>query len=105
MNYECTEERFLKDVAKHEMTVIRDDGINRHLRFKNPNDSSYWFDLITWPGTLCIDGDCGTYVFKRTPDMFQFFRTDSTSLPNGKTDSVKLQSIPLPSKCVSKAFH
>ena len=78
MNYECTEERFLKDVAKHEMSVIRDDGVNRHLRFKNPGSSGYWFDLITWPGTLCIDGDCGTYVFKRTPDMFKFFRTDRT---------------------------
>lgn len=33
---ECTEERFLKDVAQHEMTVLRDDGVSRHLRFQNP---------------------------------------------------------------------
>lgn len=78
--YECSEERFLKDVANHTMTILRDDGVNRHLRFKKPGSSSYWFDLITWPGTLCIDGDCGTYVFRRLEDMFQFFRTDRTRM-------------------------
>ena len=76
MKYECSEDRFLKDCSAHEMTILRDDGVNRHLRFKKPGTSSYWFDLITWPGTLCIDGDCGTYVFRRLEDMFQFFRTD-----------------------------
>lgn len=76
MNYACTEERFLEDVKGHAMTVLRDDGVFRHLRFKRPDSGSYWFDLITWGGTLCIDGDCGTYVFRRLEDMFQFFRTD-----------------------------
>lgn len=76
--YECTEDRFLKDAAQHVMTVIRDDGLHRHLRFRKapPAGSEYWFDLITWPGTLCIDGDMGTYVFRRLEDMFEFFRTD-----------------------------
>ena len=78
MKYECSEDRFLKDCANHEMTVLRDDGVNRHLRFKKPGSGAYWFDLITWPGALCIDGDCGTYVFKRLTDMFEFFRTDRT---------------------------
>lgn len=76
--HECSEERFLKDVANHTMTILRDDGVNRHLRFRKPESSSYWFDLHTWPGALCIDGDCGTYVFRRLEDMFQFFRTDRT---------------------------
>lgn len=76
--HECSEERFLKDVASHTMTILRDDGVNRHLRFRKPGSGSYWFDLITWPGALCIDGDCGTYVFRRIEDMFQFFRTDRT---------------------------
>ena len=61
----CTEERFLKDAAAHQMEVLRDDGVNRHLRFKNPESSAYWFEIITWPGTLCIDGDMGTFVFRR----------------------------------------
>ena len=72
----CDEDRFLKDAANHQMTVIRNDGVHRHLRFKRPDQSAYWFDLITWDGTLCIDGDMGTFVFRRLPDMFEFFRTD-----------------------------
>lgn len=74
--HECTEELFLGDVSRHAMTVLRDDGVHRHIRFKRPDSGTYWFDLITWPGTLCIDGDMGTYVFRRLEDMFQFFRTD-----------------------------
>lgn len=70
----CTEDRFLKDVSGHVMTIVRDDGVNRHVRFRRTDSSSYWFDLITWPGTLCIDGDMGTYVFRRLHDMFEFFR-------------------------------
>ncbi len=75
-NYVCSEENFLKDVANHQMIVIRDDGVHRHVRFKRPESGIGWFDLITWPGTLCIDGDMGTYVFRRLEDMFEFFRTD-----------------------------
>jgi len=76
MSDQCTVERFLSDVDKHEMSVIRDDGVSRHIRFKRPGTSCYFFDLITWPGHLCISGDCGTYVFQRLEDMFEFFRTD-----------------------------
>lgn len=75
-DYSCTEARFLKDATKHQMEVLRDDGVNRHLRFKNPECTAYWFDIITWPGTLCVDGDMGTFVFRRLHDMFEFFRTD-----------------------------
>lgn len=71
-----TEQEFLNDVRGHAMTILRDDGVHRHLRFKRPDSGTYWFDLITWPGTLCIDGDMGTYVFRRLEDMFEFFRTD-----------------------------
>ncbi len=74
----CTEDRFLKDAGNHAMTVIRDDGVHRHLRFRKapPAGSEYWFDLITYPGELVITGDMGTYVFRRLTDMFEFFRTD-----------------------------
>ncbi|MGR2681590.1 hypothetical protein [Chromobacterium haemolyticum] len=72
----CTQERFLKDVADHKMEIIRDDGLYRHIRFKRPGDSAYYFDLHTWPGQLCITGDMETYVFSRLPDMFDFFRVD-----------------------------
>ena len=77
ISYSCSQEQFLKDVESHKMIVLKDDGINRHIRFKRPDSGAFWFDLITWPGALCIEGDMGTYVFRRLEDMFQFFRTDA----------------------------
>lgn len=76
-NYECTEERFLRDVASHRMLIVRDEGIHRHLRFKQEGSSNMYFDLITWPGHLCYTGDMGTFVFQRLEDMFCFFRMDA----------------------------
>jgi len=73
---DCTQERFLRDVANHEMLILRDDGLNRHVRFKEPGTSCYCFDLITWPGYLCYTGDMGTFVFRRIDDMFEFFGHD-----------------------------
>lgn len=74
--YECTEERFLSDTKDHAMKVVSDDGLHRQITFSRNESSVYRFDLITWPGHLCITGDCGTYVFSRVPDMFEFFRMD-----------------------------
>jgi len=71
---ETTFESFSKEVANHEMTVIREDGLYRHLKFANPNTSRYWFELVTWPGSLAIKGDMGGYMFSRVEDMFKFFR-------------------------------
>jgi len=68
---------FDKDTSSHVMTVFRDDGVNRHIRFSRPDSGIFHFDLITWPGCLCYTGDMGTYVFKRLDDMFEFFRTDN----------------------------
>lgn len=67
-------DRFTGDTAKHAMTVLHDDGLYRHLRFKKPGSSMYWFDLVTWPGCLAITGDMNSYTFSRVEDMFTFFR-------------------------------
>lgn len=67
-------ERFARDTAGHQMTVLHDDGLYRHLRFKAPDRSSYWFDLVTWPGSLAVRGDVDGFMFTRLPDMFEFFR-------------------------------
>ena len=67
---------FLRDVATHELTIIRNEGLYRHLRFSRPGSSCMYFDLITWPGHLCYTGDMGTYVFSRVSDMLEFFRRD-----------------------------
>lgn len=69
-----TEAEFLKDVESHVMEVIRDDGVYRHIRFREPGTMCMHFDLVTWPGSLCYTGDMGTYVFYRLHDMFEFFR-------------------------------
>ena len=84
---DCNESSFLKDVAKHEMVIVRADGVNRHVRFAQPGTYNMHFDLITWRGYLCYTGDMGTYVFKRLDDMFHFFRTDREHLHlrDGKT--------------------
>jgi hypothetical protein len=69
--------RFARDTAGHELIVLRDDGLYRHLRFRAARSSEYWFELITWPGCLTIRGDYGNaYTFTREPDMFPFFRAD-----------------------------
>ncbi|GIH26015.1 hypothetical protein Aph01nite_43250 [Acrocarpospora phusangensis] len=69
-------ERFAKETAEHELTILHNDGIYRHLRCKNPRHGMYWFDLVTWPGSLAIRGDVDGYIFTRTTDMFEFFRSD-----------------------------
>jgi hypothetical protein len=67
-------ERFTKDIAEHGMTVLRDDGLYRHLIFRAPTHSwMHWFEIITWPGALVINGDMETFVFRRIEDMFAFF--------------------------------
>lgn len=71
-----TEESFLKDVEKHGLTVLMDNGIYRHLRCKQPHSGNMWFDIVTWPGYLAYSGDMGCFVFSRLSDMFEFFRTD-----------------------------
>jgi hypothetical protein len=76
MNNDCTEQQFLSNVKNHTMKIIKDDDLHRHISFSNNGSNIYRFDLITWPGSLCIDGDCGTYVFRRITDMFEFFRVD-----------------------------
>lgn len=66
-------DRFSRDVPEHEMTVLHDDGLYRHIRFKKPGTMMYFFDLVTWPGSLVINGDMGTYTFSREPDMIREF--------------------------------
>lgn len=73
-----TAERFEKDTAEHELTVLREDGLYRHLRLRKPDRGEYWFDLVTWPHNLVVKGDMGSFHFCRvgsdTEDMFRLFR-------------------------------
>jgi hypothetical protein len=67
-------ERFPRETANHQMTVLHDDGLYRHVRFRSPDNGFYWFDLVTWPGHLAFTGDMTGYTFARERDMFGFFR-------------------------------
>lgn len=69
--------RFEGDTREHRMTIIRDDGMYRHVRFQKPGTWCYGFDLVTWPGYLAIVGDAGDYMFARIRDMFDFFASDN----------------------------
>ena len=70
------EARFFKDVEKHKIQVLKDDGVYRHVRFKQPDSMNMHFDLITYPGGLLYTGDMGTFVFWHIHDMFEFFRNN-----------------------------
>jgi hypothetical protein len=67
-------ERFGREIDRHAVTVLRDDGLYRHLRCARGTSYMCSFDIITWPGYLCYSGDMGCYVFTRLADMFEFFR-------------------------------
>jgi hypothetical protein len=62
--------RFKRETAGHEMTIVRDDGLYRHLRFVTPKSDLYWYEIVTTPRQL--DGD--SFVFRLAPDMFEMFR-------------------------------
>lgn len=70
-----TKEQFLNDVKNHQLQIIKEDGVYRHIRFKPADGSVMWFDLLTAPNRLLYTGDMGTFVFSRVEDMFCFFRS------------------------------
>ena len=86
-------EQFWKDTARHQMTVLHEDGLYRHLRFSSRTTGygEYWYDLITWPGCLTVRGDYGDgYTFSRERDMIPFFRSRSGRRINAHYWSEKL---------------
>jgi hypothetical protein len=65
--------RFTEDTAEHQLKIMHDDDLYRHLRCTKPGTWIYGFDIITWPGHLAVSGDVGDFVFRRVTDMFEFF--------------------------------
>lgn len=74
-NEDRAAEHFAADTAEHQLTVLHDSGLYRHLRCKAPRTNAYWFDITTWPGHLAISGDMGSFTFARERDMLPFFRS------------------------------
>ena len=75
-----TLERFLDDVKNHQLTIVQNDGVSRHLKFANPNDCNQSFNITTFPNYRVITGDMGSLVFSRLYDMFDFFRSDDLKI-------------------------
>lgn len=80
---EDVHKRFVDDTVTHEMTVLQDDGLYRHLRFQKPGTIIYRFDIVTWPGYLAFVGDAGNWLFARTADMLEFFVPDGREATAG----------------------
>lgn len=76
------------------MTAKNDSGVHRHLVFRSigRHPCLHWFELVTWPGSLAINGDMGTYQFSRIVDMFEFFRRPGGGI-NPSYWSEKLDSV------------
>lgn len=76
--YAAARRQFASETTEHQMTVIHDDGLYRHLRFAKPGTSIWSFELVTWPGNLAITGDIGNgWSFSREADMIRFFAPSS----------------------------
>lgn len=69
-------QQFEGATREHELTIIREDGLYRHLRCQKPGTWMYGFDVVTWPGYLAIVGDVGAFMFSRVRDMLEFFDAD-----------------------------
>lgn len=74
---ETIEQRFTRETANHQLEILHDDGLYRHLSFREPGTGVYWFELITTPGSLTFQGDGTAFTFRRLRDMFEFFRDSS----------------------------
>ena len=65
-------------IGSHKMTVLLDNGVNRHLRFSDDGGekTNHWFDLVTFDEGLVIQSGFGIYSFSKryVADMFEFFR-------------------------------
>ncbi|MFJ8016183.1 hypothetical protein [Streptomyces sp. NPDC096339] len=72
--------RFARETAGHQMTVLHEDGLYRHLVFADPVPNFHRFDLITWPHGLliCVDGPTFAFALWPTEDLFDMFRGSSS---------------------------
>lgn len=79
-------EKDLKDFTvnlslEHRAYVHKTGEFDRtgHWKCRDKGTMINWFDIIVWPGCLCINGDMGTFVFSRTNDMISFMQKSAMS--------------------------
>ncbi|WP_327357860.1 hypothetical protein [Streptomyces sp. NBC_01304] len=65
---------FLRETAEHQLMMLHDDDLYRHLRIQKPGTRMWSWDITTWPGHLTTSGDIADgYMFTRLEDMIDFF--------------------------------
>lgn len=71
---------FQKNAAGHQLTVLHEQGLYRHLRMAEPGTRMWSWDIVTWPGHLATSGDIADgLTFSREEDMVPFFGTAARS--------------------------
>lgn len=64
---------FLCETAEHQLWVLHNEGLYRHLRIQKPGTHTWSWDITTWPGHLATSGDIADgYMFTRELDMIDF---------------------------------
>jgi len=65
---------FAQRFGNFQLEIRHDDGLYRHLVFRDPKTTMERFEIITWPRHLYVGGDWEGFTFSRLEDMFEFFR-------------------------------
>lgn len=69
---------FQTNSAGHELTVLHEQGLYRHIRMARPSSRAESWDIVTWPGHLATSGDIADgLTFSRDPDMIEFFAPEA----------------------------
>src|SRR5699024_12293847 len=50
--YAWTWKGFVDQTAQHQLAVLHDEGLYRHLRMAAPGTSMWHWEVVTWPGHL-----------------------------------------------------
>lgn len=64
----------------HVIEVKHMDGLYRRWRCGKPQSSTYYFDVITWPGWIAVTGDVGELMVSRVSDMLPWVRRSIGSI-------------------------
>ncbi|AUG29469.1 MULTISPECIES: hypothetical protein [Microbacterium] len=90
------------ETREHEMTVLHEDGLYRHIRFGRPDTALWSFTLTTWPHHLAISGDIGDgWTFSDRDDMFEFFGSRSDA---GVNLAYWWEKLPASQRTAARAF-
>lgn len=68
--------QFEANTCGHQLKVLHDDGLYKHLRMAQPGTSIWSWNLVTWPGYMTVVGDIGDgFTWHRELDMIAWADT------------------------------